>query len=914
MKQILRTEAGFIALALCGILLSGGCVMANDAKGLTLYVALDGNDAWSGRLPRAQGGDGPFATLERARDEIRKLKQAGGLPEGGVTVEVASGVYELSKPFELTEEDSGTEASPITYRAARAGQVRLLGGRIVSGFTRVTDPAVLSRLDEGVRAKVVQANLRAQGITDYGSPAGGGIEVFFNAQPMHLARWPNEGFVRIADVLMLDPVDVRGTKGDKTGKFVYEGDRPKRWVGEKDLWLHGYWFWDWSDERHKVESIDTEKRIISLVPPYHYYGYRKGQWYYAFNALCEIDEPGEWYLDRETGILYLYPPSPIEQAEVMVSVLPSLIDAKGASHVTIRGFLLEGARGTTISISQATGTKVVGCIIRNGGGHGVNISGGEACGVVGCDIYEIGAAGISLDGGDRKTLTPAGHYAENNHIHHYARIRRMYSAGIHLSGVGNRASHNLIHNAPHQAIGFSGNDHLIEFNEIHSVCYESNDAGAMYAGRDWTMRGNVIRYNYLHHISGFEGRGCVGVYLDDMFASADIYGNVFYRVTRAAFIGGGRDCRVENNIFVECNPALHVDARALGWAGYHADGWLKEAQEKGTLCGIEYNKPPYSTRYPALARILEGEPKAPEGNVIARNVCWGGRWDEIEPKARPYLTFIDNLIGEDPHFVDLENQNFQLRDDSPVYKLGFQRIPIEKIGLYQDPRRASWPVEHKVREMPPPPPPPKPQRTGAPQVFRAPRATAAVVVDGVIKGEEWGGADPSKAMIIEQGIQGEKVAPKSLAWVAYDDTSLLVAIDNQVDSNKPLRLGNTWGQDDAVEIAIQNIAAGKDAPILILRGYPSGHFDSSDEAGAPAAAVQRAAQGVEYAARVVDAGRWTTEWRIPFASLGIDPTKHKRFSFNISVRKTAPEPFWLMWQGTGAWTWYVENAGFLELS
>ena len=248
------------------------------------------------------------------------------------------------------------------------------------------------------------------------------------------------------------------------------------------------------------------------------------------------------------------------------------------------------------------------------------------------------------------------------------------------------------------AIGFGGNDHVIEFNEIHSVCYESNDAGAIYAGRNWTMRGHVIRYNYLHHINGFEGRGCVGVYLDDMFASAAIAGNVFYKVTRAAFIGGGRDCTIENNIFVDCNPALHVDARALGWAqAITPTNGSRKAQEKGTISGIAYNKPPYSERYPALVNILDDEPKAPKGNVIARNICLGGKWDDIEEIARPYLTMKDNLVDEDPLFVDAAKLDFRLKEDSPAFKLGFKPIPIEKIGLYKDANRASWPVVHTVR-------------------------------------------------------------------------------------------------------------------------------------------------------------------------------------------------------------------------
>ena len=673
--------------------------VGESASELRFYVATNGNDAWSGKLPEpnATSTDGPFATLERARDAIRKMKQDGGLPGGGVEIIVRGGVYTPVGPLELTAEDAGTADAPISYMAADGEEVRLVGGKVVSGFESVTDAAILGRLDEAARGKVVQADLKALGITDFGSAKGGGMELFFQDRPMTLSRWPNEGFVTIVEEAGGEKFDVRGRKGDRIGKWVYDGDRPKRWVDENEVWVHGYWFWDWSDQRHKVKSIDAEKRIIEVEPPYHGYGYRQGQWYYAYNLLAEIDTPGEWYVDRETGILYFWPPAHIDSGTAVVSVLPTMVTMKDVSHVTLRGMTIEAVRGSAVSMSGGTQNRIVACTFRNCGGSAVGVSGGTNHGVIGCDIYDMGKGGIHLSGGNRTTLTPAGHFAENNHIHHYGRWNRMYQTAVSLNGVGNRASHNLIHNAPHMAIGFGGNDHVIEFNEIHSVCYESNDAGAMYAGRNWTMRGHMIRHNYLHHISGFRGRGCVGVYLDDMFASAAIVGNVFYKVTRAAFIGGGRDCTVENNIFVDCNPALHVDARALGWAHGHADGWIKEAQEKGTLTGIAYNKPPYSERYPELVNILEDEPKAPKGNVIARNVSWGGKWDGIQNVARPYLTLEDNLVDEDPHFVDLANLDFRLKEDSPAFDLGFEPIPIEKIGLYEDGHRASWPVTHTVR-------------------------------------------------------------------------------------------------------------------------------------------------------------------------------------------------------------------------
>ncbi len=665
------------------------CVTATAAEPTTFFVAPDGNDAWSGKLlePKAAKTDGPLATLEGARDAIRRLKQAGPLPAGGVVVELCGGVYERNGALQLTADDSGTAESPIEYRARPGDSVRLIGGKRITGFAPVTDAVLLERLDPGARSHVLQADLRAQEVTDFGGPAGGGLELFFQGRPMRIARWPNEGFVKIVQVQGPTPVDIRGTKGCREGIFSYEGDRPQRWKDEKDVWLHGYWFWDWADQRQKVASIDTEKRVVTLAPPNHHYGYRKGQWFYAFNVLAEIDQPGEWYLDRERGVLYFWPPAPIASGETLVSVVPTLISLKDTSHVTIRGLTFEAMRSTAVVISGGSHNRLVGCTIRNGGGNAVSVT-GTANGVAGCDIDQMAEGGISLSGGDRKTLTPAGLVAENNHIHHYGRFKPMYSAGISVHGVGNRIAHNLIHDAPHQAIGFGGNDHVIELNEIHNVCFESNDAGAIYSGRDWTMRGTVIRHNYLHHIYGFQRRGCVGVYLDDMYCGTEISGNVFFQVPRAAFIGGGRDCQIVNNVFVDCTPAVHIDARALGWAHDHADSWIREGREKGTLSGIRFREPPYSDRYPPLVPILDEDPAAPRGNVVARNICWGGRWDEIEAKARPLVKFENNLLDTDPLFVDAAKLNFQLREDSPAWKLGFQRIPVEEIGLVAGPDRA----------------------------------------------------------------------------------------------------------------------------------------------------------------------------------------------------------------------------------
>ncbi|MEO8413087.1 MAG: right-handed parallel beta-helix repeat-containing protein [Ginsengibacter sp.] len=717
-----KLRVGFLLMALVGISMVGRGTPGNPTlkPGLMLYVSTMGNDSWSGRLrqPNQDTTDGPFATLEGARDAIRLLKEDNKLPGGEVIVTIQAGVYELAGTFELEAKDGGTDSlSRIIYRGEKGKEVRLSGGKNLTQWDVVTDKNILEKFRPGVRGKIYQSNLSAIGINDFGSPGGGGIELFFNDKPMWISRYPNKGFVKITGLLYEDTVDIRGTKGDKVGKFNYDDKRINEWKNEKDGWVDGYWFWDWSEQRQKIASIDTQKMLMEVAPPYHNYGYRIGQWFYGFNLLSEIDEPGEYYVDREKGILYFYPPSDITKGHAFVSVNKNIISLHKVSFLTIRGMILEGCRDTVITMKDCTNALLVGCTIRNAGDEGVIINGGMRNGVVGCDIYDVGAGGITITAGDRKTLVAGACFADNNNIHHIARIKRVYYPGISLNGVGNRATHNRIAHLPHMAIYFSGNDHVMEYNEIWDVCYESNDAGAIYAGRNWNMRGNIIRYNYLHDISGFEGKGCVGVYLDDAFSGVDVTGNVFDKVTRAMMIGGGRDNNVLNNIFIDCVPSLHIDARGLGWMHDQPEEWIKEAADKGTISGIAYNQPPYSTRYPKLIHLLAEEPEAPKGNVISRNICEGGAWDKnvgfwktsIEDKARPYLEMKDNVVAPNsavkdslskgfvqinPLFINQKNPKqgkYQLTVNSPALKRGFIQIPFANIGLYSSDDRASWP-------------------------------------------------------------------------------------------------------------------------------------------------------------------------------------------------------------------------------
>lgn len=648
-----------------------------------LYVAPSGADTNPGTQER------PFATIERARDAARELLAGDGFREP-LTIWIGGGTYRLAASLRLEARDSGKEATRVTYRAVPGEKVRLVGGCAIpaQAFAPVTEPALLERLDADSRSHIVQANLKALGVTDFGevAPNGKRAELFCNDRPLPLARWPNEGFAKIVDVVGGQPMTVHGLRGDKVGKFTYEGDRPSRWVKEDDVWLHGYWFWDWADQFQRVETIDTAKRTISLRPPYHHYGYRKNMRFYAVNALSELDAPGEWYLDRASGSLFLWPPEPIAAANLVLSLVETpLISLANASHVTLRDLTIEATRGTGVEIRDGQSCQVIGCTIRNTGGTGVVVAGGVRHCVEACDIYQVGSAGVTLSGGDRKTLTPAGHLVANNHIHHFGRLKRTYAAAIHLSGVGNHAANNLIHDAPHMAVGFSGNENVMERNEIHSVCQETGDVGVFYTGRDWTVRGNVIRHNFIHDVHGPGLHGAQGVYLDDGASGTLVFGNVMYRTARAMLLGGGRDNVIENNLLVECSESIRFDNRGLNWmkATVTPPGGVMPQR----LLAMPFRQPPWSERYPQLLTLLDDEPGAPKHNTVRCNVVYGCKPMGLAKEVVAFGTVADNLmLDEPPGFVDAARLDLRLRDDSPIFKKlpGFQRIPFEQIGLKID--------------------------------------------------------------------------------------------------------------------------------------------------------------------------------------------------------------------------------------
>lgn len=679
----MRLMYRYLFLLQCGFLFT--LLSVSPALALAYYVSPDGNDTWSGITSEKSlfAANGPFATLERARTAIRELKQSGKFPsKGGVTVFIRAGIYPFAGTFKLSAQDSGTVDSPIVYRSYKNDEVRFIGGKILTEFEPVRDRDALKQLNPAARGNVLVANLPRQYQDNLVSWAGQSEisplpELFFKRKPMTPARWPKEGWAPVARI----------TGSHSNVSFSYEGDRPGAWSGVNNIWLHFTRTGGEGESFERVRSFNPGSHEITLATGA--VEYRPGDRWYAFNVLEELDAPGEWCFDTNNGNLYFWPPEDISGAEVILSLNDDpLVSLDNTQYITIRNISLECTRGDAITISGGTRNLIAGCTVLNIGGTGVDIAGGTKNGVNGCNIRQTGDRGIRLAGGERKTLTPGGNFALNNDIQNSPR-RAITHAALVIDGVGGLVSHNRIHTAPCAGIFLSGNEHVIEYNELYDLCREI-DSGAFAMGRDWTQRGNMLRYNFFHDMKTAAGFHGIAALLDDFSSGATLFGNIFHRVGCAVYIGGGRSNTVENNIFLNCSVILHLDARGQDIAKKYFDGSDPTLNDR--LSAMNYRKPPYSTRYPELLTLSTDQPAVPKNNRLIRNVAPGSlRLELTDGLERSILLMKDNFTSGDPGFMNSAKNDFQLRQDSPVYKMGFQQIPFEEIGLKLDLYRTEMP-------------------------------------------------------------------------------------------------------------------------------------------------------------------------------------------------------------------------------
>lgn len=687
------------------------------------YVSTKGDDSNAGTA------DAPFKTIEKAIEAVRNTEKTG---KKGITVCIEAGEYRVSS-LNFTKEDSGTADCPVKY-CAYNGEVILNGGVTLypSTFKSPSEyPEVAERLNDNAKENVIVVDLTKAPYSltkdDWGKIYAIGsyntadkydgdtegplhCELFVNDERQTIARYPDNDYLYTEEVVSTGEGkeandthivregwdELRNPKPDVYRVNEELAKRISKWQNPDDAWLFGYWMYDWADASSPLGSFNKETR--ELTPEFvSLYGTKTDAPYYFFNVLEELTVPGEWYLDRENGLLYLWKPDNFEEAVIDLSVATRPVINAEADNLVFDGFIVKGTRGDGVVITGDNNT-FENCTIKNVAGNALIMTGCNNL-AFNNEITRTGMGGIIINGGDTKTLTPGNSKADNNYIHDWSEIYLTYQPAVTLNGVGNTCSHNEMVNAPHEAITYSGNNHIIEYNLIHDVCLLSDDAGAIYAGRSWIWYGNVIRYNCIYNVGSGEHKPD-GIYFDDALSGQTVYGNILLNIPRnAVHIGGGRDNTVYNNIIINTGKnAVYFDDRARD--GALNNGWFTHSHiGSGDMWDALYDSPWQSAvwqnafpQYKACSDDI-ADAESPSyipnpSSMVKDNLIFDKNKDigDVREDAYKFGDVSNNPIYSlhkmNDFFVSSDNGNYNLKNIDEVREIipGFEEIPVDEIG------------------------------------------------------------------------------------------------------------------------------------------------------------------------------------------------------------------------------------------
>ncbi|MBE7043582.1 MAG: hypothetical protein E7399_08885 [Ruminococcaceae bacterium] len=670
-------------LLLIFTLLSSCLVHVSAAHTVYIYVSPNGDDANAGTYAK------PVASLQRAIT----------LSEGkNAVISMMGGTYNVAETATLGA------AQNLTIRAYNDAEVILTAAQTidVTCFKKVTDTAVLDRVvDKKAKDKIVSVNMAELGITELGEIPMSGFgypavpkapQLLINGNMQTVARYPDDGYLNIDSVI--DEGVAVGRVTDRKPFMEYQGQgikirtndaRLNKWKEAKNIFMFGYFMHDWAEAVLSC-TIDFEnKNTISTEYP-SYYGVVPNQRFYFFNLLEEISKPGEWYLDRETGMLYLYPETELKADTVVefITYAKPFITMDGAENVTIEGISFTKGLDMGIDINKSKNVTVTDCDFVSISSTVIDWDTCYDCTVSYCNFKEIGARGVYMNDtcGDLPTLTPGNNIVTNCVFDGIQRITPTSTPAIWVKGVGNVASHNVIRDGANIAIWFGGNNHVIEYNDISEVCKDTADAGAIYAGRNWACRGNEVRFNYIHDMKIIDtntGMKVQAIYLDDGFSSANVHGNIIKDVPSVALFGGGRHNVFEENIIIGCDEPFVFDERYLTW---------DQASIRTNTNTVPFTSELWLETYPELKGLMDDEPGAPKYNVIRNNVSMDSPGYRLYETVKQYATEIeDDVIISKKDFVDYNSGNLNLKEDSDVFKKipEFDAIDFDAIGVQEKP-------------------------------------------------------------------------------------------------------------------------------------------------------------------------------------------------------------------------------------
>lgn len=702
--------------------MAGPLTIYSEDSMMTYYVSVTGDDNNTGTK------DSPFKTLIKAQRTVQELDE---LPDGGVTIYLREGVYQMDYTLKFYRNNSGTEASPITYENYNNEKVFISGGKHLNkaDFTPVTDQALLDTLiEDSAKSGLLVADLAALGIEDTGELSRRGyvkneghvvtqMELFVEDQRMTLSRWPNYDTILFNEIIENGSVLTDGeplTNGPILG-MPKAFERSADWSDIQNIWVDNIVSYDWVWSYNKVEEINATDRTVEFS-----YGTNHGvfSWgdtrgLFFANIFEEIDMPGEYYIDRENMLLYYYPTQSFtekENPEIMLSELNvPLLSFSNTSYVNFKGIQFDGTRNDVVECFDGDNHHITfeGVTIKNSGESGLLMT-GDSLTIKDSNIFNLGSAGIRMKGGNKETLEVSNNLIENSHIYNIGQIRKGYNPAMSIDGVGVTLRNNLVNDTPHMAMTIRGNDHLIEYNEFYNISQRFRDIGILYfnlGGRPFE-RGTKVYRNYFHDYWSIndEHGDNNGIYLDNGTQGVFIEENIFYNSDVVGiFTHGGGFNHMSHNVFIDISgPYRDVNFMQTGW-GY----WIIKntvatwANQRETM---DFASMPHA-KYDRLVEFYEFSDEYVEEMTSLETAEDDRPWNKFGAtmqNAQPDNVFMDNLMVNinnplisqhvdgvwrntghgtfsavvesgsyvtdvDPGFVDYASKDFTFKEDSVVF-------------------------------------------------------------------------------------------------------------------------------------------------------------------------------------------------------------------------------------------------------
>ena len=709
--------------------------------GQKIFVSTVGDDSGDG------SEEEPLRTLEKAIDVANEMREDS---DKLIEILLREGTYSVTNTIKII--NSQKDNSLLKISAYQDEKVTINAGVDIplsamsiadSDFTN----AIIDKLNSG---SVLQYNLKNAQIEDFGEISLRGhlisdekeaqAELSLNGEVQKLAGWPNGEYTGLIKPTDSNEYGKRTKSGIANGcSFQVNYDRPSQWSKPEQAWLSGTIGPNYEFDYYPVSRFDSEEKRVYLSRGALEKYYTEP--YYRFeNVPEELDEPGEYYIDRQSGMLYFYPPEDAPKDAVLtITMSTPTLDVSGkapnsmfrienSKNIVFENLIFKGGRGSAITGKNNSNIKFINCEINSFGENGIRFDASTDITISDCKIHDVGQDGILfVSCGNYQTLSPSNIVVSNNDIYNFARLERSYKTGIDFGYrcVGATAANNHIHNGPHAGMIFYGVNNDIYGNEFDNLVTEFSDMDALYCNNSnypWE-RGNKIHNNYFHDIgkSSMNGRHQINVRAirtDNRGCGLNIYENLFYNIGDGgngngnngigAITAEGTRNRIFNNLFVDCNEAyfntlqykeietaddgtLYPDT-IINSSGVEVANTINGAKVADLKKQMEKYLPVYGKQFPELYNYFYEHPNMSKTNEFKNNMIiniaiplsnFNGIQNEEGFRGSQMLTAaLGNYVStSDPGFVSYDNGNLELSSSATLLVEGLPKFEMSSFGI-----------------------------------------------------------------------------------------------------------------------------------------------------------------------------------------------------------------------------------------